>query len=351
MKKKIIIPVLQIALCLLVFLIPCMAKYEPYEADYTINRIDDRSARYCFNEEFKPGSYDIVINYNAGDDKTTYRFEGDPANDLKAVDAWFQSSVTGYFSNYAGTKKLSILLNFKTPDLVLYIEDTGEDFKIDSIYIAKNDQMGRINALRLLLIFIFADAVWLFFQWYRKKSREKDIRNITVGLVLLIFVSCIPLLFHGLNDTYDVPTHLLRIEGLKEALLSGQFPARIHPIQTYGYGYASSIFYPELFLYFPALLRICSLTIVAAFKIFVVAVNAATVLIAFFSFKGIFKEDWAAFGGHIWVGANETPGDDPVVEPTLPTVIKASFQPSLNRRGKSSSVPITSIPKTEAVLL
>ena len=34
-------------------------------------------------------------------------------------------------------------------------------------------------------------------------------------------------------------------------------------------------------------------------------------------FQETYKEDWAAFGGHIWVGANETPGDDPVVEPTL----------------------------------
>jgi len=298
MKKAAII-IIQAFLCILIFIIASFLKNEPYRAEYHIDKISENSVRYCFDNVFKTGSYDIILHYRALDDKTTYCFENDPANDIKAVDAWFQSSVRGYFSDHSEEKKLSILLNFDTTDLVLDIDNIGNGFSIDSIVVEKNSQMGRIYALRLLLLFVFLDILYFLIKKYRKIRTDKDVRILTAGLVLLIFVSCIPLLFHGLNDTYDVPTHLLRIEGLKEALLSGQFPARIQPIQTYGYGYASSIFYPELFLYLPALLRICSFTIVGAFKLFVVSANIATVLIAYFSFKGLFKKEWAAFCGAV----------------------------------------------------
>lgn len=54
----------------------------------------------------------------------------------------------------------------------------------------------------------------------------------------------------------DVPFHLNRIEGIKESLLGGEIPARVHSYQMNGYGTLDGVMYPDLLLYFPAILRI-----------------------------------------------------------------------------------------------
>lgn len=41
----------------------------------------------------------------------------------------------------------------------------------------------------------------------------------------------------------------MRIQGISQALSSGQFPVRMQPVWHYGIGYPLSIFYPDLVLY------------------------------------------------------------------------------------------------------
>lgn len=49
---------------------------------------------------------------------------------------------------------------------------------------------------------------------------------------------------------HDLDFHLLRIEGLKDGLLSGVFPVRIQPNWVNGWGYPVSIMYGDLTLFF-----------------------------------------------------------------------------------------------------
>ena len=48
---------------------------------------------------------------------------------------------------------------------------------------------------------------------------------------------------------------LARINGIYEGLRTGQFPVQINPVQLGGYGYLPGSMYPQLFLYFPAILK------------------------------------------------------------------------------------------------
>ena len=83
----------------------------------------------------------------------------------------------------------------------------------------------------------------------------------------------------------DGSFHLLRIEGLKETLLSGeQFPVRVQENWLYGHGYAVSSFYGDLPLLFPVLLRLIGFSLMDAYKLFVLAVLAGTAIIAYISF-------------------------------------------------------------------
>mgnify|MGYP001132233632 FL=1 len=102
----------------------------------------------------------------------------------------------------------------------------------------------------------------------------------------------------------DLVFHLQRIEGLYRGLLAGQFPVKIQPEWLNGYGYASSVFYGDIFLYFPAVLRIVGFTLQDAYKCYSEVVHIANVFISFYAFKKIAKNDVAAMVGSVlYVGS------------------------------------------------
>lgn len=105
--------------------------------------------------------------------------------------------------------------------------------------------------------------------------------------IISIFASVIPL-YDCMVGGADLTYHLQRIEGCKDALLSGQFPVRIEPEWLYGEGYANAIFYCPIFLYFPALLRLAGFTVTTAYNIYCIALSFAAAGIAWYSFSRIF---------------------------------------------------------------
>lgn len=80
-----------------------------------------------------------------------------------------------------------------------------------------------------------------------------------VVFVLLFFVISVTLCFwpyfwKGTYEGLDSGYHLARIESLADMLRSGIFPVKLHSSLCYGYGYGTGFFYPNFFLYFPAIL-------------------------------------------------------------------------------------------------
>lgn len=92
----------------------------------------------------------------------------------------------------------------------------------------------------------------------------------------------------GFSPRWDVPYHMNRVEGIKEGLLAGQFPVRIHAYQMNGFGTLDGIFYPDTFLYFPAFLRILGVPVEIAY-------NAYWILAIFIGLLA----SWYGFG--IWL--------------------------------------------------
>lgn len=118
--------------------------------------------------------------------------------------------------------------------------------------------------------------------------------------ILIILIASIPLLNNSLikmGEVHDIYFHLMRIEGLAEGLLSGQFPVKIQPGWYEGYGYGCSVFYGDIFLYIPALLRILGISIQGAYKSYVLLCNVATVVIAGYSFSKMFESNRIGIAG------------------------------------------------------
>lgn len=137
---------------------------------------------------------------------------------------------------------------------------------------------------------------------FMKNSESTKKQNLILFLfyaVLLLFVS-IPILngyLYRIGGGHDISFHLMRIEGIAEGIRMGQFPVKIQPAWYEGYGYGCSVFYGDIFLYIPALLRLLGLPLQWAYKFYVVMIQAGTIAISSYSFNRIFKDKVIAFVG------------------------------------------------------
>lgn len=112
---------------------------------------------------------------------------------------------------------------------------------------------------------------------------------VSVILIAIALVSSIPMFKEGILTGVDVGFHLLRIEGVKDALTIGQFPVRIQPNWLQGHGYANGLFYSDLFLIVPAIFRLCGYTVTESYKIYQFLINLMTSFIACYSFSKMTK--------------------------------------------------------------
>ncbi|MBQ9009026.1 MAG: hypothetical protein IJ088_06820 [Clostridia bacterium] len=111
-------------------------------------------------------------------------------------------------------------------------------------------------------------------------GREHMDAYLVAGLAVF---ACMPLLWQGLFEGHDLLFHLNRIEGIAAGLRCRQFPVRIHASTLLGYGYAASEFYPELFLYFPAMMRNAGVSLCVSVQVFLALINFATAMITYWS--------------------------------------------------------------------
>ena len=79
----------------------------------------------------------------------------------------------------------------------------------------------------------------------------------------------IPCCLKGIWMGSDAPFHLARIESLNQALQMGIFPVKVHPSLAYSYGYGVGIFYPDFFIYLPAVLRMAGCSLEVSYKIYI----------------------------------------------------------------------------------
>lgn len=148
---------------------------------------------------------------------------------------------------------------------------------------------------RLLTIFLFcgltALALLTFYYYQQQYPLSENRKKVFFFCAVIGFIASIPYLHEGLIGGADLTYHLQRIEGVKDGLLSGQFPVRLEPRWVYDHGYANGIFYCNALLYFPALLRMIGFTVTESYGIYCIILNFATVWIAWFCFGRIFEDD------------------------------------------------------------
>lgn len=117
----------------------------------------------------------------------------------------------------------------------------------------------------------------------------------SLTVVLFIFVSVFSIYLTSLNGhiwsflgmNNDGRFHVMRIEGLYEALKHGQYFPIVNMSFLGGFGYISNIFYSNLWLYPVACMRLLGLTSVQAFVLFYILLNFCTLSLSFWAFHHV----------------------------------------------------------------
>ena len=193
---------------------------------------------------------------------------------------------------YEGYPGDMITLNLEKDESDIIFCSSKSD-NIASIIIEKKG--GLFNDHIFIALFIVGILSYVLYN----KNKKEVIGDYDYSQIIFVGIAILAT-FPAFTDTiifgHDLNFHLYRIEGIKDGLLAGQFPVRIHPTHNNGYGYITPGVYPELFFYIPALLRIWGMSAVTAYHTFLFCINIATAVVMYISAKGITN---SAFAGQM----------------------------------------------------
>ena len=135
----------------------------------------------------------------------------------------------------------------------------------------------------------------LALRWDESAAGRERRRDAMILVCAALFAS-LPSLTGVLRGGHDLFFHLNRIEGIAAGLRAGEFPVRIHSSTLLSYGYAAPQFYPELFLYIPAIMRNLGVSQVACLIVCQVSVNLLAALSCYAGARRLFGSRRVAVG-------------------------------------------------------
>lgn len=254
------------------------------------------SSKYWFSGEagsLEPGVYNVTVFYETNSEHFFLYCDSDTdGNEYPAI-----LSDTYLLDSQKNSLSFQTWVNDKISCFKLFVE-CGETDKIpDNSYLYLNKiEIARsfrgtvcYSLAKLILLLCVLDGILSI---YLARNRIKDNFYIIIGLCAILIASSLELFTYSQVKGHDLPFHLGRIVGLQESLVAGGLPVKIQGGWCNGYGYAVSVFYGDIFLYFPAILYGLKIPLVYAYKIYVFMINLGTLVIAYYSFKRISKDKY-----------------------------------------------------------
>ena len=176
----------------------------------------------------------------------------------------------------------------------IYDLQIAVDYQAGSyIRVNRIDLVGHRNTDRLFtLTFVLLAAAALFalsaVGWLTPKRR-----GMLVVLAVAVLIASVPDLRSNLHTGHDSEFHMGRLLNLVHGLRSGQFPVRLGTYMQNGYGAIMSVYYPELFLYFPACMILLGASFTYSYHVFFIAMHLTAALTMWYAACRIFKSEAA----------------------------------------------------------
>ena len=249
--------------------------------------------------DLKKGSYEISIGYSTGTNVNVYTAD----------------SESGYYHVKMGRQNIgldpgknectfSLESDSDIEGYAIEIKFSGENYIfVDKISISETPFAKIKNLITTVFIILLLNYICVVYVNRKEVFNKKNLIVLTL-LAAIIVLASVPAFAPYLYAGHDLEFHLNRIEGMKNAILAGQIPVRIHNSTLGGAGYPVSIFYGNLMLYFPAILRILGWSVQSAYQGYVLMVNIISCLIMYKVLLKIFKSEWIGlFGSFIYMMA------------------------------------------------
>lgn len=253
--------------------------------------------------ELVPGNYKATVTYACDPTwnevgrlhHSNFRLS-DPGNGMAVA----ESRVILREDQNIQTGLLSVRQSTSTARIIFH--DDGGKYTIGGITLAQDMGYAALCAWALLLVFLALDMVLLHLVPGSPLYCGTGAAAAAVILTGAVVLASVPLLTDGVDlMRVDCIYHLQRIEGIAQGLRDGQFPVRLNSAAKNGYGYANSLFYGEMLLYIPAVLRLLGGSVQAAYKVYAIGLQAATAFLAYRCFHPIFGRIPALAGAVIYL--------------------------------------------------
>ncbi|MCD7863101.1 MAG: hypothetical protein LUG61_06240 [Lachnospiraceae bacterium] len=183
-------------------------------------------------------------------------------------------------------------------DISLSVTFTGAgELTVYSVAIREIVAYRYVKLLAAILLFGFLDIAGFLLFTDKAFQRKKELGV----LILICLAGMLPFFADYVIWGHDLGFHLYRILLFAYELSIGHYFPAIYTASLNGFGDASPIFYGQTFLYLPAILYNCGVSVSVAYNIYICAVTLATCLITYFSARKIFrKPDSALFAAAMY---------------------------------------------------
>lgn len=264
--------------------------YDEAAGGYAVVQTDGKSGNlvdFC-DIRLPRGAYRVQLHYET---------DTDLKNRCTVTDglAGYRALRTNGEHLYAGLEKTDFVmwLSQASDGMIVHAEYAGEgSLLVTGLTIMQTNALNRMFLFWVVLAAAACNGIYIWRQYDKKYGISVKEKNVVFGLALITLFASVPLMKDYMMSGGDHGYHLQRIEGIRESLLNGMFPARNAPQWQQGYGYASAIFYGETLLYLAAFFRLIGFTVTTSYRMFFFVLTVAQVLIAYFSFSRIFREKY-----------------------------------------------------------
>ena len=241
--------------------------------DNTFPLSDDGLFDYTAGQSESTGVYQITVNYETDTDKNTSTVSAEDSSVL-AESVILPSKLTSITYNIwlLGSSDQFSVQNYFGGEGYLVIKD---------ISIVRTSLFERLECLAAAVLFILFDL--LLFGILREGSLSKFLYRCRMAIVLLVIatIATQPALDGRIPLGDDIGFHMTRIAGLARSFQEGIVPCKLQTNWAYGYGYAVSLFYGDLFLSIPALLLLCGLPLGICYNIFLYLIHLSAALTSY----------------------------------------------------------------------
>lgn len=286
LKQKSIYVVLIVAMVLSLFCLVGMVKPDQqyhFEGSHTFDTGIAVSEAVLYDDISLPaGIYEVRLQYQTDVSFKNLCFVTDPSAKLK-------TNYEELFKN-RGETAFRMWLGGKTDTLRVTVSYGGEgNLTTGSLILQESDALWtRILTILWCITFVLVSALMIR-RYDQIKGLSKETKHVILGVLVISALASIPYVHDYMKGGGDLVYHLHRIKGVKDGILSGQFPIRLEPEWLFGHGYANSVLYCNTCLYIPAVLQLLGFTVSEAYNAYCILLNLATAAISCYCFGKIFK--------------------------------------------------------------